>query len=125
VDGTPQAQILDGTGTIGSGGVSNAGSVSVSGNVVTLRLTNVADAQTLTLRLNSVNGAGDVVIPMSVLLGDVNRSGIVNASDIGAVKAQSGVPVTSANFRADAAVSGSINATDISLVKSRSGQSLP
>ena len=127
VSGTPQAQILDGTGTMGTGGVSNGGTVSVggAGNVVTIRLTNIGDAQTLTLRLNSVNGTGDVLIPMSVLLGDINRTGTVNASDIGAVKAQSGVPVTSANFRADAAVSGSINATDISLVKSRSGQSVP
>ena len=41
-----------------------------------------------------------------MLVGDVNSSKTVNSSDIGAVKAQSGAPVTAANFRADVAVSG-------------------
>ena len=60
-----------------------------------------------------------------MLVGDINGSKTVNASDIGAVKAQSGVPVTATNFRADVAVSGGITASDIGLVKSRSGQSVP
>jgi hypothetical protein len=62
---------------------------------------------------------------MNMLVGDINSSKTVNASDIGAVKAQSGTPVTAANFRADVAVSGAITASDIGLVKSRSGQSVP
>jgi hypothetical protein len=125
VAGPPQATVTSGTGTIGSGGVSNGGAVITSGNVVTIPLTNVADAQTLQVTLNGVNGTSNVTIPMSVLVGDVNGSRTVNASDIGAVKAQSGAPVTAANFRADVAANGSINATDVSLVKSRSGNLLP
>ena len=125
VAGTPQATVTSGIGTIGSGGVSNGGAVITSGNVVTIPLTNVADAQTLQVTLNAVNGTSNVTIPMSVLVGDINGSKTVSASDIGAVKAQSGAPVTAANFRADVAVSGSITASDIGLVKSRSGQSVP
>jgi hypothetical protein len=55
----------------------------------------------------------------------VNASKAVNASDIGAVKGQSGLPVTATNFRADVAVSGGITASDVGLVKSRSGQTVP
>jgi hypothetical protein len=62
---------------------------------------------------------------MNLLVGDINSSKVVNASDIGAVKAQSGIPVTAANFRADVAVSGGITASDIGVTKSRSGQTVP
>jgi hypothetical protein len=64
-------------------------------------------------------------VRMNVLAGDINGSKVVNTSDIGAVKTQSGVPVTAANFRSDVAISGSINATDVGLVKSRSGATVP
>jgi hypothetical protein len=67
----------------------------------------------------------ETAVSVNMLVGDINGSRTVNASDIGAVKAQSGAPVTGANFRSDVAVNGTINATDIGLVKSRSGQTLP
>ena len=41
VNGNPQAQVTPGTGVIGSGGVSNGGMVVVSGNTVTIPLTNI------------------------------------------------------------------------------------
>ena len=87
VTGNPQAQVTMGTGTIGSGGVSNGGMVTVAGNVVTVPLTNVADQQTINVTLNGVNSASDettvnIVIPMSRLLGDTNGNGAVNASDV-------------------------------------------
>ncbi len=130
VTGSPQAQVTTGAGTIGSGGVSNGGMVTVAGNVVTIPLTNVADQQTINVTLNGVNGAADsitanVVIPMSRLLGDTNGNGSVSASDIGQTKAQSGQAVTVANFRTDVNISGSITAADIGLVKSKSGNVLP
>src|SRR5207253_8216237 len=52
VNGSPQAQVTMGTGTIGSGGVSNGGAVTVSGNMVTIPLTNVTNAQTINVTLN-------------------------------------------------------------------------
>ena len=125
VTGTPQAAVTSGTGTIGSGGVSNGGAVSTSGNVVTIPLTNVADVQTLQVTLNNVNATSNVTIPMSVLVGDTNATRSVTASDISLVKSQSGQTAGASNFRADVIANGIINATDLSLVKSRSGSLLP
>ena len=132
VSGNPQAQVTLGTATIGSGGVSNGGMVTVSGNIVTIPLTNVANVQTINVRLNGVNSASaeavsadDVTIPMSVLVGDTNGNGSVNAGDVAQTKAQSGQAVMAANFREDVNANGSINAGDVALVKSRSGTSLP
>jgi hypothetical protein len=124
VRGNPQATVTSGVGSIGSGGVSNNGNVVTAGNVVTIPLTNVANAQTIEVTLRDVNGSTDVTIPMPVLIGDVNGNGTVNATDIGLVKASAGQPVDQTNFRADVNGNGSINATDVSLVKSLAGTSL-
>src|SRR5205807_2047706 len=48
VTGSPQAQVIGGTGQIGTGGASNGGHVSVGGPEVTIPLTNVANAQRMT-----------------------------------------------------------------------------
>ena len=125
VNGSPQAQVISGTGTVGSGGVSNGGMVTVSGNTVTIPLTNVANAQTITVRLNSVNGSTNVDIAMSVLVGDVNGNAAVNASDVSQTKAQIGQAVTGSNFRTDVNANGTINATDASLVKANVGTGEP
>jgi hypothetical protein len=62
---------------------------------------------------------------MSVLVGDVNASGSVNATDISLAKAVSGQATSAQNFRADVNLSGEMNASDISFIKSRSGTMLP
>ena len=54
---------------------------STSGNVVTIPLTNVANAQTINVTLNNVNGSTTVTIPMGVLIGDGNGDGVVNSGD--------------------------------------------
>jgi hypothetical protein len=64
--------------------------VFVSGNTVTVPLTNVANAQTINVTLYSVNGVSDVVIPMSVLAGDVNGNGVVNSTDVLLTKSRIG-----------------------------------
>ena len=100
----------------------------VSGGVATVDVSSVADAQTITVTLKNVNDGihlGDVMIPMSVLLGDTTGNGSVNSSDVSQVKAQSGQTPTNSNFRTDVNVNGSINASDVALVKSSSGTSLP
>jgi hypothetical protein len=100
----------------------------VSGNVVTIPLTNVTNAQTIYVRLNSVNDGsaiGNITIPMSRLLGDVNANGLVNSTDTSLVQAQSGKPVTLSNFRMDVNANGLINSTDTSIVQSKSGTGLP
>jgi hypothetical protein len=114
--------------TAGVGAVS--GSPVFSCDTMTVNLTGVADGQRITVTLSGVTDSfgqalPDTAISLNMLIGDINSSKFVNASDIGAVKAQSGVPVTAANFRADVVVSGAITASDIGLVKSRSGATVP
>ena len=124
VNGNPQAQVTVGNGCVGTGGVCN-GNVSISGNAVTIPLTNVANAQTLNVTLNSVNGASNVTIPMSILVGDENANGAVNASDVSQTKARIGQTLDATNFRSDVNANGSINATDVGLIKANVGTGLP
>jgi uncharacterized delta-60 repeat protein len=113
--------------TSGSGSVMGA---SGSGTTtITVDLANVANAQTITLRLAAVtNGesTADLTVPMGILAGDTTGNGSVTTSDIGQTKGQSGQPVSATNFRSDVTANGgSINASDIGLVKARSGTQLP
>ena len=97
-------------------------------SVVTVDLGNVSNAQTITIKLAEVTGAGstvDISVPMGVLLGDTNADRSVNSSDIGQTKSQSFHPVVQGNFREDVNVDGAINSSDIGLVKSKSFTALP
>jgi N-acetylneuraminic acid mutarotase len=125
VNGSPQAAVTAGTGTVGSGGVSNGGMVTISGNVVTIPLTNVANAQTINVTLNSVNTSTNLTIPMSILIGDTNANGTVNAADVAQTKARLGQAVDATNFRSDLNANGTLNAADVSIVKSHLGTGLP
>ena len=125
INGKPQAQVTSGTGDIGSGGASDGGAVTISGNIVTIPLTNIANAQTINVTLYDVNGAGNVVIPMSILIGDANANGSVNASDVAQTKSQIGQAVDSTTFRSDVNANGTINASDVSIIKSNIGTGLP
>jgi N-acetylneuraminic acid mutarotase len=124
VTGSPQAQVTSGTGCVGTGGVCS-GNVSVSGAVVTVPLTNVADQQNINVRINSVNSSGNFNIPMGFLTGDTNANRTVNAADVAQTKSQLGQTVTAANFRNDLNANGTINAADTALIKQNSGHSLP
>ena len=60
-----------------------------------------------------------------VLLGDTDGNGAVTSSDIGQTKAQSGQPMSAANFRGDVNANGAITSSDIGQVKAQSGTQLP
>ena len=125
VNGPVQAKVMSGTGTVGTNGAANGGAVTVNGSTVTVPLTNVANAQTVTVALFDVHqgaSAGDIAVQMSVLIGDTTGNGVVNSTDVSETKALSGTAVASRN---DVVVNGVINSSDISLVKSKSGTSLP
>jgi hypothetical protein len=129
VTGSPQAQVTSGTGCVGSGGVCT-GNVMVSGAVVTVPLTNIANVQVINVRINGVNGAADapavnVDIPMGILIGDTNANRTVNAADIAQTKARLGQAVDGTNFRSDVNVNGAINAADVAIIKQHSGTSIP
>jgi hypothetical protein len=125
VTGNPQATMTSGTATIGTGGLTNGGVVIISGNVVTIPLTNVANAQTITVTLNGVNGSTNVAIPVTVLVGDTTGNGSVNSGDVGQTKSRIGQAIDATNFRSDVNANGVINASDVSLVKSAIGTALP
>jgi hypothetical protein len=124
VNGNPQAQVTVGTGCVGSAGVCN-GNVSVSGNIVTVPLTNIADVQNINVQINSVNSSGNFSVPMGFLTGDTNGNRTVNAADVAQTKSQLGQTVTASNFRNDVNANGTINAADTALVKQNSGHSIP
>ena len=117
---------VDAAVTSGTGNVSNT---SGNGTVeVTINLSGVTNAQTVTLTLFGVNdgtNTNDVAVPMSILAGDTTADGSVNASDISQTKSQSGQAVARSNFRTDVTVKGFINNSDIGLAKSNSGSGLP
>jgi len=120
VTGTPQAQVTVGTGCVGTGGACNGGTVSVSGAVVTIPLTNIADDQIINVQLNGVSdGAtiGTVVIPMNRVTGDTNGNGVANSSDIAQTKGRIGFTVDGTNFRSDVNANGAINSTDVTIIK--------
>lgn len=97
-----------------------------SGNNVVVTLTGIADKRRAKIALTNVNGAA--VSPsasIGFMVGDVNGSRAVNASDIAGLKAQSSLAVGIGNFKYDLNLTGTLNAQDISVVKSRSGTQLP
>ncbi|HEU0209077.1 MAG TPA: dockerin type I domain-containing protein [Candidatus Udaeobacter sp.] len=122
----PISSVSSAAVTSGTGSVS--GSPVIAGNVVTVNLTGVTNAQTIMVTLNNVNdgsNTGNVVVPMSVLKGDTNNNKTVNAGDVTQTKVQVGTTVGAGNFRTDVNVNGSINAGDVTLVKSSVGTSVP
>ena len=117
------ASVTTGTGSVSGGSV-------VAGNTMTVNLTGVTDAQLVGVTLSNVTDTFAQVLPSTlvsakILLGDVNESSSVNATDIGQTKSQTGTTTGIGNFRTDVNVSGSINSGDIGQVKANSGHSVP
>ena len=113
------ANITAGTGTVNG--------FSVAGNLVTVNLTGVTNAQIIVVTLAGVSdgiNASDVQATMGVLAGDTNGDGFANSADTSQTKSQSGNLVTNSNFREDMNTDGFINSGDIALVKSKSGTGL-
>jgi RHS repeat-associated protein len=97
-------------------------------NTITVNLTGVANAQTVTVVLwNASDGlsVGNVYVQMAVLLGDVTGNGSVNSSDVSEVQYNSGSAVNATNFRDDVNVNNQINSSDVSTVQFQSGTQLP
>ena len=115
--------------TPGSGGTASvSGTPLVSGNQVTVNLTNVSHAQKIILNLIGVNDGANtdnVSIPIGVLVGDTTGNQTVNSTDISEVKFQAGMSVAASTFRKDVTASGSINSTDLSMVKATAGSAIP
>ena len=125
-DGNVRAQVMSGTGQVGTAGIADGNDITVNGAEVTVHLTNVTNAQRLQVTIFDVSDGtnrGDVSFSMGVLLGDVTGNGSVNSSDVSATKAQSGAVANANNFRDDVTASGLINSSDVSLRKIQIGHS--
>jgi hypothetical protein len=102
-------------------------SATITGNQLAVRLSSVVNKARTTISFRGLEDvAGNAVVGTSgvivrSLYGDVNRTGIVNSTDIALVKSASGQAVTLASYLLDVNASGSINSTDISVVKKSSG----
>jgi hypothetical protein len=108
-----------------SGSVS--GAPIVNNSQVTVNLTNVSDIQTLSVNLIGVTGgsnSGNVVIPMSVLIGDVGGDGAVNSADATQLRNLSGQEVNLSNYRDDLNLDGVVNSADATIVRRHSGNGL-
>jgi hypothetical protein len=119
VNGTPQAQVVSGTGTVSS--------VAVSGNTATIDLAGVANAQRVTVTLFGVTdgvNTADMPVTFTVLAGDTNDSESVNSGDAIQTRGRSGEESNATNFRSDVNADGIINSGDTLAVRARSGTSL-
>jgi hypothetical protein len=110
------AQVTQGAGSVST--------TSMNGNQVFVNLTGVTNAQTIQVTLAGVNdgtNVANVVIPMSVLLGDVNANGVLTNADVSLVKAQvaAGGSVSASNFRDDVNANGVITNADVSITKAQ------
>ncbi len=81
------------------------------------------------LRVNvaiaGLNGTYTQTVAAAFLVGDVNGSRSVNASDVIAIKSRAGQTANAGNFRFDINTSGGIAATDILATKARPLSALP
>jgi hypothetical protein len=98
---------------------------SFSGNDVIVTLTGVPNASRIKLDLTGVNGTASATAALGFLLGDVNNNRSTNATDVSALKAQSGQAVVQGNFRNDLNASGAVTAADVAAAKAKSGTQLP
>ena len=99
--------------------------LSRAGNDLIATLANVADNKRLRITLTGVNGGTTAEASLGFLVGDVTNTRAVNASDISAVKANLGNPVSSIGIaKFDLNADGSITQADVSAVKARSGRVL-
>jgi subtilase family protein len=117
-------------GAVVSEGSASVANTSVAGNTVTVNLTNVINAQRVTVNVVDVHdSAGNVSAAMGatlrVLIGDTSNNGSVSGTDISQTKLQAGNAVGAGNFREDIVITGSINGTDVGAVKLRSGTAVP
>src|SRR5438477_5019147 len=113
-----QVSVLSGTATVGT--------ISFSGNSMTAQLTGVTSAEVVTLRVQNINGDGQLHgdIPFGFLTADVNANRIVDRPDLQQVQTDRGQPVTAGNFRDDINLSGIVDRPDLQSVQTNRGHSI-
>src|SRR5438477_7289558 len=113
-----QVSVLSGTATVGT--------ISFSGNSMTAQLTGVTSAEVVTLRVQNINGDGQLHgdIPFGFLTADVNANRIVDRPDLQQIQTDRGQPVPASNFRDDINLSGVVDRPDLQSVQPNRGHSI-
>ncbi len=114
-----QVSVLSGTATVGT--------ISFSGNSMTAQLTGVTSAEVVTLRVQNINGDGQLHgdVPFGFLTADVNANRIVDRPDQTQLQTDRGQPVTAGNFRDDINLNGVVDRPDLQSVQTNRGHSIP
>jgi hypothetical protein len=114
-----QVTVLSGTATVGT--------ISFSGNTMTAQLTGVTSAEVVTLRVQNINGDGQLHgdVPFGFLTADVNANRIVDRPDQQQINTDKNQAVTSSNFRDDINLSGVVDRPDLQSVQTNRGHSIP
>jgi hypothetical protein len=122
------AAVVSVSGAYVTSGAGTASVNNVNGSTVTVDLTGVSNAQTITVTLTDVNlgsTTGNAAVPMSVLLGDVNQTGRTDAGDQTLVRNLSVSVPTGSTFLKDVNCSGRIDAGDQTVVRNAAVTALP
>lgn len=111
--------VLSGTATVGA--------ISFNGNSMTAQLTGVSSAEVVTLRVQNINGDGQLHgdVPFGFLTADVNANRTVDRPDQQQLQADRGQPVTASNFRDDVNLSGRVDRPDLQSFQTNRGHSIP
>jgi hypothetical protein len=114
-----QVTVLSGTATVGT--------ISFNGNAMTAPLTGVTSAEVVTLRVQNINGDGQLHgdVPFGFLTADISGNRIVDRTDQQQVQATRGQPVTAINFRDDINLNGVVDRPDQQSVQANRGHSIP
>jgi hypothetical protein len=124
----PITSVTSANVALGPGGTGSVSGLPIINNTqVTVNLTNVSNAQMLTVNLIGVTGggnSGNVSIPMGVLLGDVNASKLVDGNDVSSVQGHTRQSANLTNFRNDVNASGLIDGNDVSITQGQTRTSI-
>jgi N-acetylneuraminic acid mutarotase len=126
---TPVRNVTSASVILGNGATGSiSGTPMISGNQITVNLTNVSNAQILSIVLFGVSdgtNTTNVSASMAVLLGDVTADGQVDSGDLIKVKQQTLQPVDDSNFREDVNTDGNIDSSDLIITKRQTLTGLP
>lgn len=106
----------------------SVGTPTFSGDTMTVTLQKVDDQQTFTLNVAALNGSsGTAAVDISVLEGDVNGNGVVDAHDLTQVRNATGDQIGDPGFEPqdDITEDGVVAAQDLTQVRNRVGNQLP
>jgi hypothetical protein len=99
----------------------------ISGNHITIDLTNVSNAQRLLINLLGISDgavSNDFSVPMGILTGDVNGNRLVEGNDVSAVQSRTRQRVDGSTFVYDVNANGSIEGNDVSITQTRTRTSI-